>query len=121
MKMKLADEAAAMLPLTPTGLDGALVVRSAVVVAALREYFEMLWEKATPFGVVGSADGSGLSETDRQILQLMAAGMKDEPVARRLNLGVGTVRHHITSLGEMLKAEGRFAMGAAAVRGGWIK
>jgi DNA-binding CsgD family transcriptional regulator len=121
MKMKLADEAVAMVPLTPTGLEGALVVRSAVVVAALREYFEMLWEKATPFGSGGSADGSGLSETDRQILQLMAAGMKDEPIARRLNIGVGTVRRHVTSLAEMLKTEGRFAMGAAAVRRGWIK
>lgn len=44
MKMKLADHATAMLPLTRTGTAGALVVRAPVIIAALREYFEMLWD-----------------------------------------------------------------------------
>ena len=48
MKMKLADHTTAMLPLTPTGTAGALVIRAPVIIAALREYFEMLWERATP-------------------------------------------------------------------------
>jgi hypothetical protein len=47
MKMKLADQATAMLPLTPTGTAGALVIKAPVIVAALREYFELLWERAT--------------------------------------------------------------------------
>ncbi|GAA4053681.1 hypothetical protein [Actinomadura miaoliensis] len=42
MKMKLADEAIALLPLTPTGMTGALLIRSSVIVGALREYFEPL-------------------------------------------------------------------------------
>jgi hypothetical protein len=44
MKMKLADQTAAMLPLTPSGTAGALVIRALVILAALREYFEMLWD-----------------------------------------------------------------------------
>src|ERR1022692_3932718 len=48
MKMKLADHTTAMLPLTPTGTAGALVIRAPVIIAALREYFEMLRERATP-------------------------------------------------------------------------
>jgi hypothetical protein len=48
MKMKLADHTTAMLPLTPAGTAGALVVRAPVIIAALREYFELLWERATP-------------------------------------------------------------------------
>ena len=48
MKMKLADHTTAMLPLTPTGTAGALVIRAPVIITALREYFEMLWERATP-------------------------------------------------------------------------
>jgi hypothetical protein len=48
MKMKLADQTTAMLPLTPSGAAGALVIRAPVIVAALREYFEMLWDRATP-------------------------------------------------------------------------
>jgi len=49
MKMKLADRTTAMLPLTPgrVGTAGALVIRAPVIITALREYFEMLWERAT--------------------------------------------------------------------------
>ena len=70
MKMKLADQTTAMLPLTPTGTAGALVIRAPVIIAALREYFEMLWERATPLRAAaprgacrpadaGPADGAG--------------------------------------------------------------
>jgi hypothetical protein len=48
MKMKLADHTTAMLPLTPTGTAGALVIRAPVIIGALREYFELLWDRATP-------------------------------------------------------------------------
>ena len=48
MKMKLADHTTAMLPLTPTGTAGALVVRAPVIIAALREYFELLWDTRHP-------------------------------------------------------------------------
>jgi hypothetical protein len=40
MKMKLADTSTAMLPLTPNGTAGALIIRAPVILAALREYFE---------------------------------------------------------------------------------
>jgi hypothetical protein len=48
MKMKLADQSAALLPLTPTGTAGALLVLAPLITAALREYFELLWDNATP-------------------------------------------------------------------------
>src|SRR5262249_16390843 len=44
MKMKLADDTVAMLPLTPTGMSGALLIRSPVITAALKQYFELLWD-----------------------------------------------------------------------------
>jgi hypothetical protein len=53
MKMKLADHSTAMLPLTRTGTAAALVVRAAVIVDALREYFELLWDRATPITAPG--------------------------------------------------------------------
>src|ERR1017187_8100033 len=48
MKMKLADQTTAMLPLTPSGTAGALLIKAPVIITALREYFEMCWERATP-------------------------------------------------------------------------
>lgn len=50
MKMQLADESSVLLPLTPTGTGGAMLVHARPVVSALRQYFELLWERAVPFG-----------------------------------------------------------------------
>ncbi len=122
MKMKLADSAAALLPLTPTGTAGALVVRAPVILAALREYFELLWEKATPLGPPGrpAAPGDRLTPAQRRVLELMAEGLHDDAIARRAGLSTTTVRRHITAIMTRLGVTSRFAAGAAAQRRGWI-
>jgi DNA-binding CsgD family transcriptional regulator len=118
MKMKMADEATAFLPLTPTGMDGALIIRSPTVLGALREYFELLWEKATPFGATGPDE---LTRRQKQVLKLLAGGLLDEAIAHQLNVSVQTVRRHITIMRELLDVgQSRFAMGAAANRRGWL-
>ncbi|MFG6202627.1 hypothetical protein [Nonomuraea sp. JJY05] len=79
--MKLAYEAVALLPPTPTGMGEALLIRSPVIVGALREYFELLWEKAIPFG---STEAVGpLTPAQSQVLQLLNQGLSDEAIARR--------------------------------------
>ncbi|MBA8956567.1 LuxR C-terminal-related transcriptional regulator [Actinomadura namibiensis] len=119
MKMKLADASVAMLPLGPTGMTGAVLVRSPVIVAALRQYFELLWERALPIGAVQS--DSPLTEELRAILELLVQGADDEAIARRLKISATTVRRRITAIREELGTPSRFAAGAAAVRRGWIK
>ncbi|MEV4252212.1 LuxR C-terminal-related transcriptional regulator [Spirillospora sp. NPDC049652] len=119
MKMKLADASIALLPLGPTGMTGAVLVRSPVIVAALRDYFELLWERATPLGAVHP--DSPLTEELRAVLELMAQGVDDDAIARRLRISTTTVRRRITSIREELGAASRFAAGAAAVRRSWIK
>ncbi|WP_146607629.1 helix-turn-helix transcriptional regulator [Spongiactinospora gelatinilytica] len=118
MKMKLADEAVALLPLTPTGMSGALLVRSPVIVGALREYFELLWERAIPYG---SAKAAGpLTPAQSQVLRLLTQGLPDEAIARQMDISVNTMRRHWTAIRDALGVETRFAAGAAAVRRGWI-
>jgi hypothetical protein len=63
MKMKLADHTTAMLPLTPAGTAGALVIRAPVIIAALREYFEMLWDRATPLRPERGRGSGGAADT----------------------------------------------------------
>ncbi|WP_395111472.1 LuxR C-terminal-related transcriptional regulator [Actinomadura sp. SCN-SB] len=118
MKMKMADEAIALLPLTPTGLSGALLIRSSVVVSALREYFELMWERGIPLGAAKAE--VPLSPARRQILTLLAQDLSDETISRRTGLSVTTVRRHITAIREKLGVESRFAAGVAAVRRGWL-
>lgn len=120
MKMKLADESLAMLPLTPTGMDGAMVIRSAVVVAALREYFELLWERAMPVGTQPESS-TGLPPVEERILPLLAQGLTDEAIAHRLNVSLPTVQRRLASLKKRLAVDTRIAIVVAAMRRGWIQ
>ncbi|MFD0900131.1 hypothetical protein [Actinomadura sediminis] len=119
MKMKLADDAIALLPLTPTGMTGALLIRSSVIIGALREYFEFLWERATPFGA--ASPDSPLSDIQKKILNMLVEGLTDAQMATRAGVSISTIRRHSTALRNMLGADHHFAAGAAAVRRGWIK
>jgi DNA-binding NarL/FixJ family response regulator len=119
--MKLADYTTAMLPLTATGMAGALVVRAPVIVGALREYFELLWERATPLGPQWrAAPGDRLTSAQQNVLELMARGLPDEVIAHRSGVSVTTVRRHIAAIMRRLGVTSRFAAGAAAQRRGWI-
>lgn len=121
MKMKLADQTTAMLPLTPSATAGALVIRAPVILAALREYFEMLWDRATPLKPQRSAaPGGGLPRAQQAVLELMAEGLHDDAIARRARMSTTTVRRHIAAIMARLQVSSRFAAGAAAQRRGWI-
>ncbi|MFJ2033272.1 hypothetical protein [Streptosporangium sp. NPDC087985] len=128
MKMKLVDEDAAMLPLTPSGASGVILIKAPVVVKALRHYFELLWARAAP---VTSSSGAmpapmpgqpnAPSELQLQLVEMMALGLKDESIANRTGMSLRTVRRHISTIMEMLSAETRFTAGVLAAKHGWIK
>ena len=121
MKMKLADHTTAMLPLTSTGTAGALLVRAPVIIAALREYFELLWERATPLKASRpAAPGDRLTPAQQRVLELMAQGLHDDAIAHSAGISTTTVRRHITAILNRLGVSSRFAAGAAAQRRGWI-
>jgi DNA-binding NarL/FixJ family response regulator len=121
MKLKLADQTTALLPLTSTGTGGALVVRAPVIIAALREYFELLWERATPLTASRpAAPGDRLPPAQPTVLELMAEGLHDDAIAHRAGISTTTVRRHITAIMDRLGVTSRFAAGAAAQRRGWI-
>jgi DNA-binding CsgD family transcriptional regulator len=121
MKMKLADYTTAMLPLTPAGTGGALILRAPVIISALREYFEMLWDRATPLRPrPGRPPADPLTPAQQSVLELMAQGLTDAVIARRAGVSVTTVRRHITAIMRRLGVSSRFAAGAAAQRKGWI-
>jgi DNA-binding CsgD family transcriptional regulator len=121
MKMKLADHTTAMLPLTPAGTAGALVIRAPVIISALRDYFELLWQRATPLKPGRpSPPNDRLPPAQQRVLELMAEGLNDDAIARRAGLSTTTVRRHITAILNRLNVTSRFAAGAAAQRRGWI-
>jgi FixJ family two-component response regulator len=70
-----------------------VVVRAPVIIAALREYFELLWERATPLKASRSAaPGDRLTPAQRAVLELMAEGLHDDAIAHRAGISTTTVR-----------------------------
>jgi DNA-binding CsgD family transcriptional regulator len=118
MKMQLADENCVLLPLTPTGTGGAMLVLAQPVVSALRQYFELLWERAVPYGCHTAAPG--LTGRQREILCLLAQGLTDDAIANQLGCSAKTVGREAALIAARLGAGSRFAAGAAAQRRGWL-
>ncbi|MCX4513219.1 MULTISPECIES: helix-turn-helix domain-containing protein [Streptomyces] len=94
----------------------ALVVGDALLGNALVPLFETVWERATPVG----GPGGSLVPAQKELLALLAAGLKDEAIARRLGVHVHTARRRISRLLETLGAETRFQAGAQATLRGWL-
>ncbi|MGW5051883.1 helix-turn-helix domain-containing protein [Actinokineospora sp. NPDC004072] len=123
MKMTIVDARIALIPLSfeaaETGVR--IIVHQSPLLSALVACFDMLWERATPLGPQpGKAPERGPSETDREILTMLAAGMKDKAIARALNIAERTVTRRLTELMNTLDATTRFQAALQASRRGWL-
>ncbi|WP_329551584.1 helix-turn-helix transcriptional regulator [Streptomyces sp. NBC_00696] len=110
------DESLAFLP-ERTGSWGAVAVREPTIVGYLHAIFEQQWIRATPFSDAAQ-DGLELvaKEIHQTIVDLLAAGLKDESIARRLGMSLRTARRHIADIMEELGADSRFQAGVLAAR-----
>jgi pimeloyl-ACP methyl ester carboxylesterase/DNA-binding CsgD family transcriptional regulator len=61
-------------------------------------------------------DLSDLSEREREVLELVAAGMSNEQIAARLFLSTRTVERHLSNVYAKLRLSGKSARAAAAAR-----
>jgi DNA-binding CsgD family transcriptional regulator len=121
MRMLVADGVGLIL-LTATGVEAGALVRAPVVVAALAHYFDLLWERATPVSGRAStpAGGEQVPRSERVMLGLLMAGLTDAAIARTLGISARSVRRHVAALEDRAGVTTRFALGAAAVRLGWV-
>lgn len=121
IQMIIVDRRAAIVPLDPaTPRAGALEVRSAGVVTALRALFEQTWAAGTDFGEQPLADSNGCTPVEKTLLGMIAAGDTDEAAARKLGVSLRTVRRMMSHLMERLGAASRFQAGVNAVKHGWL-
>ncbi|GAA0586779.1 helix-turn-helix transcriptional regulator [Kribbella sandramycini] len=112
MKLAVFDRQAALLPLSVDALvDSALVVHPCSLLNALVEMFTLLWEQAVP--VVPAEAPEPL---DSRLLTLLSAGLKDDAIARQLNLSSRTVGRRVAELMDTLGARTRFQAGVHAQR-----
>ncbi|MFB4285783.1 TrmB family transcriptional regulator [Nonomuraea sp. MTCD27] len=137
-KMVLIDRRQAIMPLhLDPPLTRSVLIRGSTMVVALVELFERLWREAVPMyprpadapGAPEPADEPGqgedqqlaeLSVEDRRLLALLAAGLKDDAIARQLGMSPRSLRRRLRPLMDALRAETRFQAGAEAHRRGLV-
>ncbi|REJ08080.1 LuxR family transcriptional regulator [Microbacterium bovistercoris] len=125
-KLMLIDRTTALIPPSAAAdpLEQALVVHDGLLMNALLPLFEMLWETAVPLGAAASisSDARNAPPTDdeRVLIALLASGLKDEAIARQLDVHVHTARRRINAVIERLDATTRFQAGLQAARRGWL-
>ena len=95
-----------------------ILVRQRGLVEALTMLFELMWERAAP--VPDMDFGDARPDLRRFLLQQLAAGAKDEQIARTLGLSLRTVRRRVADLLIELGVDNRFQAGVEAVRRGWL-
>jgi len=118
-KMHLVDDRAALVAQdSDTATIRAALVHPSALLDALTIVFETCWARATPLD--GAADEPEISDEDRQLLALLAAGVKDDAIGRQLGLSVRTMRRRMRRLLDLLDAQTRFQAGMEAARRGWI-
>jgi len=94
----------------------AVVVRPSALLDALVDFFELCWQQGIPLHGHAAHE---LGDDDKSLLALMAAGLKDEAIARRLGWSLRTMRGRVSDLHMRLGATNRFQAGAIATRRGW--
>jgi DNA-binding CsgD family transcriptional regulator len=121
LKLKVVDDAVALVPLDETGEAGALLVRSRQICTLLVDYFERIWGESVPVGEINRDDAMAVIKAiDMRVLAMLADDFDDAVIARRLNLSERSVRRHISSLCAILGVQTRTGIIAAAARKGWL-
>ncbi|MCW2776879.1 MAG: transcriptional regulator, LuxR family [Frankiales bacterium] len=119
LRLLLLDRRVAVVPVDPqNSADGALFVWSTTLVGSFLTLYESLWAQAEP--LFRPPPGDGLAPREARLLELLAAGLKDETVARHLGVSVRTVRRESAALLDRLGAGTRFQAGVEAARRGWL-
>ncbi|MFF7992037.1 LuxR C-terminal-related transcriptional regulator [Kitasatospora xanthocidica] len=108
-KMVAFDRTIVFIPCAdiPTG---AVVVREPSTVAFLCQAFDNAWSLASPYAPIhrGTAMPDEIKDA---IVKLLADGMKDEVIARRLGMSLRTCRKHIAEIMDRVGAASRFQLG----------
>lgn len=124
LKMLICDRKRAMLPLVDAAgnTESVVLVGPSALLDGLLEIFETYWQRSTPLWSTGrrEAGGTTLSEDEYEVLQLLAAGLKDEAIARQLGVSMRTARRRISSLTAKFGVGTRFQAGIEAVRHGLL-
>ncbi|WP_313810801.1 helix-turn-helix transcriptional regulator [Glutamicibacter sp.] len=94
----------------------AVQMTSPVLAPFINDAFAKVWDNALQVSNRKFESGTLLEDDEVQILRLLAAGQKDESVARALGVSVRTVQRKIQNLQRNFGAASRFQLGAISAQ-----
>ncbi|CCH30238.1 helix-turn-helix domain-containing protein [Actinosynnema sp. NPDC047251] len=117
LKMMIADRRTALIPgsfeAAETGVR--ILVHRSPLLDALVACFDLLWDRATPIGTALRG-----THRDKEMVALLAAGMKDAAIMRSLGITQRTMTRRMSALLDELNATTRFQAGIHAARRGLV-
>ncbi|MFD4526778.1 LuxR C-terminal-related transcriptional regulator [Streptomyces sp. NPDC058470] len=127
LRLIVVDHSLAIVP-APQAADGeiaAVVLRSETLVDVFRGIFEHYWAGASVLTdtAAGAEPGDGdwrPTGRHRELVRMLAGGLTDEAMGRKLGVSERTVRRFVSELTERLGASSRFQAGVCAARLGWL-
>jgi DNA-binding CsgD family transcriptional regulator len=97
-----------------------VVVQHPDAVRLLRGLAESTWDAAMPYSPIGIGYEDAVDDLQQTIVELLAQGLTDEVIARRLGISVRTCRRHIAKVLTNLDAVSRFEAGVRAAAAGLV-
>lgn len=120
LKLMIVDGRAARVSLTSDAYatESVAIIHASGLLDALTALFEAYWERAHPIG--GGQIPAELTEEETKVLALLAAGFKDEAIARHLRTSMRTIGRRVERILAALGSATRFQAGAQAARRRWL-
>jgi DNA-binding CsgD family transcriptional regulator len=97
-----------------------VIIRHEETVRLLRDVVDVSWAAGQPYSATEIGYHEVTHDLQRTIVELLASGLTDDVVARRLNISVRTCRRHIATVLNSLDAVSRFQAGALAASAGLL-
>jgi DNA-binding CsgD family transcriptional regulator len=118
-RFSIFDRELAIVAVDPVDSSrGAMLIRAQGLIDSLLFMFDHLWTLARPVFEIREHDLPQVRGA--RILEFMAAGMKDDRIARALGVGPRTIRRDISELKDTLGVSSRTEIVAAAAKRGWL-
>ncbi|WP_256104058.1 LuxR C-terminal-related transcriptional regulator [Streptomyces sp. ODS05-4] len=111
LRMVLVDDDLAILPVDRRGAArGGLAIRNRMITETLDAIFDFHWSAALPsaHAVEESAGRELLSPWEKTVVRMMAAGAKDEAIARELGISTRTLSRKVSQMFDRLNVQSRF-------------
>jgi DNA-binding NarL/FixJ family response regulator len=120
----IADSHSALVSADPDDPSGpVMMIRGPALVRSYVALYEDCWLRSVPYSAKAASgfDGEGaLTEQHRTTLRLLANGLTDERIARKLGVSLRTVSRLVSEIMRYLQADSRFQAGVLASTHGLI-